>query len=96
MKYLTTEDLNGNAFYLPLLEFKMLFDSAKDILDLEPFTRLSTAQQWLFKLIEEAPQINIDLEKQQSEFDVIYNITLNYLKADGVISPDVKVANDFI
>ena len=96
MKYLTTEDLNGNTFYLPLLELKMLFDSAQKILELEPFDHLSTAQQWMFKLIEEAPEIHIDLKKQQSEFDVIYNIALDYLKASGVISPDVKVANNFI
>jgi len=96
MKYLTTKELNGNAFYLPLLELKMLFDNAKTILELEPFNKLSTAQQWMFKLIEESPQINIDLQKQQSEFDVIYDIALNYLTASGVISPEVNVANDFI
>ena len=95
MSHISDKNTASLAFYLPLLELKMLFDCAHQILELEPFEELSPAQQLMFNLIEKAPTIDLLLnEKEKFAFD--YKIMMNYLEASGIVSDDVDVANDFI
>jgi hypothetical protein len=81
-------------FYLPLLEYKSLFDCSKEKLNTNEYENLNKSQKLLFELFQEVPDLKYEYEEKNKKLDL--EIDLPYLKSTLIGETDSSNINNFI